>query len=294
MTYTNGYVCDQDTGERYSFGIHVYCDKQTQIDYNPTAHGSICSPYVQVVSQYGCDVLQVNAIWEIIEKYESLWGAVLIIIGIPFCFLGRYLIKPSICIATTLTTIFISLLFFYTIFFDDDQEVSNFFIVFGCSLLAGIIFGIILAKYIKIGAAILGAWGGFAVALILNETLIYRVGAEWLFWVTIIICSALAAFLTFRVFDHAMIITTALLGAYLMMRGISLYAGHYYNEFEMAQLVKDGLLENIDKYYWCYVAAFIIFFLVGFYMQYKAYKTELRNQKQKSANHPYLDSTIQV
>ena len=73
----------------------------------------------------------------------------------------------------------------------------------------------------------------------------------------------IAAFLANRYFDHVVIVSTTILGAYCLIRGLSCYFGHYYNEFIMAKMIKDGLLEEIDQYYWCYVGAFGFFCLVG-------------------------------
>ena len=49
------------------------------------------------------------------------------------------------------------------------------------------------------------------------------------------ICVSAAAVAGILVFDHAIICATAGAGAYGMMRGISFYAGHYYNEFTIAE-----------------------------------------------------------
>ena len=44
---------------------------------------------------------------------------------------------------------------------------------------AGIIFGLLLARCVKVGGAILAAWGGFAIGLILNEAFMYKLLLTW-------------------------------------------------------------------------------------------------------------------
>lgn len=101
----------------------------------------------------------------------------------------------------------------------------------GAGAAAGIVVGLLLAKYVKVGAAILGGWGGFAIGLILNEAVMWQFEYVWVFWATNIASILVCAGLTFKVFDHAVIYSTSVLGAYGLARGVSCYLGHYYNEF---------------------------------------------------------------
>ena len=102
---------------------------------------------------------------------------------------------------------------------------------------AGIIFGLLLARCVKVGGAILAAWGGFAIGLILNEAFMYKFQYSFVFWTTNGVCMAICAILTFKLFDHWVIISTTVLGAYGIIRGVSCYAGHYYNEFTIIKLL---------------------------------------------------------
>lgn len=52
-----------------------------------------------------------------------------------------------------------------------------------------------------------------------------------------------AAVLAFFIFDHVLIISTAVLGGYLMVRGVACYAGHYYNEFTIIKMIDNGLID---------------------------------------------------
>jgi hypothetical protein len=82
------------------------------------------------------------------------------------------------------------------------------------------------------------------------------------------------------------LISTVVLGSYATMRGISCYGGHYYNEFVMAKMIKDGLLEEIDPIYWAYIALFVVLVLAGGYVQYRKLKKE-RLEKAQEELHPY-------
>lgn len=103
---------------------------------------------------------------------------------------------------------------------------------------------------------------------------------KWVFWASTILCIIICAVLTFKLFDHTLIVTTAFLGAFLMVRGVSCYAGHYYNEFTMIKLLQAGAFADIDTYYWCYVAGFVIFGGLGIFIQF-------RYKKPEQQTHPY-------
>lgn len=128
---------------------------------------------------------------------------------------------------------------------------------------AGIIVGLLLAYCVKVGAAVLAAWGGFALGLLLNTTIMYRFEYVWIFWTTNGVCMVVCAVLSFYTFEKVMIITTSLLGSYGLVRGVSCYAGHYYNEFTIINLLKSGAIDQVDPYYWGYVGGFVLIFVVG-------------------------------
>lgn len=115
----------------------------------------------------------------------------------------------------------------------------------------------------------LAGWGGFCLGLILNEAFLFRFEYKWVFWASTIICIILCALLTFKLFELSIVLSTAFLGAYLMVRGVSCYAGHYYNEFTMVKLLQAGAFDQIDPFYWCYVGGFVLFGGIGIFIQWK-------------------------
>jgi len=190
-------------------------------------------------------------------------GAVGIAVGIPMCFFGLKMIKPCVCFAGFITLTAFSCLLFYTIYLNDINKTDAFWYFLGGGVLAGIIVGLLLAKFIRFGAACLAGWGGFCAGLILNETILYRFEYSWLFWTSNVICIVVAAALTFWFFDHMIILSSGCVGSYAIIRGVSCYAGHYYNEFTIIELLKSGAIDQIDPYYWAYVGAFVVLIIAG-------------------------------
>jgi hypothetical protein len=54
-----------------------------------------------------------------------------------------------------------------------------------------------------------------------------------------------------------------LIGSYAFVRGISLYAGGYPNEFTLAELLKQGLYKDISWVFYLYLIAIVVIFVVG-------------------------------
>jgi len=256
-----------------------------EFDFEPVAMGDACAPYVSFRSKYACPVLSVSELWGYIEKYEDYFGAFAIVTGFLLCFMGHFLVRPSICFAGFLSSVAVSLFIFYAVYLNDTSDLAAFWYFLAGGCVAGLIVGLLLAYVVKIGAALLAGWGGVCLALILNETIFYRAGQPWLYWVSIVAIAIACAVGAFFVFDHAVILATVVVGAYAMMRGVSAYAGHYYNEATMAKLLQDGLLDDIDPYYWAYVGGFALAVLIGCCVQFNRLKRMKAEEEEK--RHPY-------
>ena len=52
-------------------------------------------------------------------------------------------------------------------------------------------------------------------------------------------------------------------------------------------MINQGLLDDIDPWYWAYVGGFVVMFFVGGYYQYGVLKKE-REEERKKKQHPYM------
>jgi hypothetical protein len=277
LTYKGGATCATNPSASNSFTINIYCDKNVQGDYDPKASMTDpCNPSVNLVSEYGCSVLDTSTLWEYLDQYSAYFGAVLIVAGVLLNFLGRKLIRPSVCFAGFLTSIFVACFLYYTIFLSGEPDMTTFWIFFGVGIVGGIIVGLLLGYFVKVGAAILAGWGGFCGGLMLNESVFAWTQQNWLFWVICIGCAIAAAIMAFISYNIVTILSTVFLGAYAVIIGVNCYAGGYINPFTMADHIKNGL--PIPMVYWAYVAGFCVLALVGFIVQWKSFKAESKEQ----------------
>ena len=146
---------------------------------------------------------------------------------------------------------------FYTIVLDK-SNLSTFWIYMGSGALAGVIFGLLMCWCTRVGAALLAGYGGASIALMIYSAVIYKAELHWLLWVTVVIFSLAFAIFVFYFFDETVIVATALFGAFELVHGVSCYAGHYVNEATITSMAKAGLLDEIDPWYWFYLAGFFL------------------------------------
>mmetsp|Transcript_38415 Transcript_38415/g.52160 ORF Transcript_38415/g.52160 Transcript_38415/m.52160 type:complete len:119 (+) Transcript_38415:867-1223(+) len=106
------------------------------------------------------------------------------------------------------------------------------------------------------------------------------------YWITCIILALVGIIIACRLFKHAVIISTAIVGSYLLIRGISFYAGHYYTVSELTIMAQSNSLDRIDPWFWLYLVAFILWFTMSTCIQYKSNKKG-RHSHEYGRNHPY-------
>lgn len=239
-------------------------------------------------SANGCSVAAINAIWTFLEKYKGLWGALLILIGFVISMFGRKLFKPTICLLGTAAFVCLCLLFFYSVFFNSNTKLWVGWIILTISVVVGTIVGLLLAKASKLGVAVLAGWGGVCLALILYGAFIHKVESQIVFWLFLVGLAALFAGLSLIMFDHILIASTSLIGSYAFVRGISLYAGRYPNEFTLAEMLQKDLYNEIDPVFYAYFAAIIVMCTLSVIVQLRIRKKD-KEQEYEQANHPYYD-----
>lgn len=144
--------------------------------------------------------------------------------------------------------------------------------------------GLILAKMVRVGTAVLTAWGGVCLALMLYAAFIYKIdnSSKIVFYVFLILMGVGFAVLGFYAFNHAVIISTAIIGSYAFIRGISLYAGGFPNEFQLVEMIKSGDISGSGFAFYGYLAGFAICAVGCAIFQYKMFWSS-----SKQDLHPY-------
>lgn len=154
-----------------------------------------------------------------------------------FCFYGFRLMGPSLFIIGLLTVTCAVVILFYGVIATANTNPKSFFIWLGLGVVLGIVAGYLLMKYKEFGGAMLGGWGGAIVGVMVGEAFLYMLGFSWMVYAVTIGGAAGGAYLATTHYEPIVLGATAILGSFMIIRGVSCYAGGYMNEFEMVKLI---------------------------------------------------------
>jgi len=208
------------------------------------------------------------------DQYKWLWGAIFVFVGFFLGLFGKKLFSVTLFIIGMLVTIALVFVLFYTTFLTNNTKAWVGWTVLGCAIILGIFGGILLFKCQRLGAAVLGGWGGFVLGLLLNETVLFAAKSDWLFWITTISACLVGAGLSFCCYNPVIIMATSFSGSYLFVRGISLYAGGYPNEFTLVNSLETGAATGITGWFYLYLAFIILFTIICACVQFKQHKKD--------------------
>lgn len=228
-----------------------------------------CLIKINLSHKTGCNIGNLSALWEWIEKNKWVMFSICVVLGTVICFLGRTLFKPVLFITGMVLSIGLVWLIFYSTFLSSKTETWVGWVVLGGSVLLGLIIGTLFVKIVKLGAFCLGGWGGFSLGLLLWNSFLYFVESQVGFWCFTLGIGLICAILALFFFDHILIHATALSGSYLAIIGIGLVAGHYQNPFTIAEEMQKGTIDHIDPIFYAYLAGNVVLYLLGAVFQYR-------------------------
>ena len=166
------------------------------------------------------------------------------------------------------------LLLYYTFFHNNFHTLIH-WILLSCCILSSAIISVLLRKKFKIGVAVLSAFHGCILGLLIST-------AVWLKWsfafyillISFAVCCFMASFVAP---DFSMISSTSLIGSYLMIRAVGLFGGStwYPNEFALAGRLNSGTDASVPLTFYIFGAVIFLVYGIGLFMQ----KNTLSNEK---------------
>lgn len=201
--------------------------------------------------------------WVFLDEYDWLWGGLFIIAGLFLCFFGKKLFKLSVLMVTSFIVVTGLLFLFYETILYEDYDIWIGWTSVICSIMIGLVSGVFMMKLDRVGGGVVAGWGGFVLGLLLNESVFDFFVNEILFWFINIFLALLNCILSIFWYDHVLINSTAGSGAFLIVRGISLYAGGYPNMFTLIEELDAGDLDDFTDWYYVYLAFMILLAILG-------------------------------
>lgn len=151
--------------------------------------------------------------------------------------------------------------------YQGDSSVAWVVIAFFLALAAGILVGWILKKFLVVGLLILAFFSGFFLGGLLYN-LVFAGWANSTVLLAIITFGGGIALTVFAYFFRIAIIiaTTAFMGAYFFIRGLSLFIGGYPNEMTLYQEIVHGTAEYSTAFIG-YLVGIVILTFIGMWYQ---------------------------
>lgn len=173
-----------------------------------------------------------NPLIRYIGASKIFFGTILVILGIILGFFGKKLFKIAICLTSSLAITCVLSLMVFTIFFSRNSSPTNEWIVFAVCAGVGICLGLMLALFFKFGIFIVGAWGGFCIGMIMYNAFMYKLdhNGNLFFWVTTLTLAIICGLIAIKLFNHTLILGTSVVGAYALVRGLSMFIGGFPDE----------------------------------------------------------------
>lgn len=141
----------------------------------------------------------------------------------------------------------------------------------------GVGVGLLCKKLVRVGAAILGGAAGYFAGFtiynfIIQSWLSYMLDQDKMFYILIGLTFGLAfvgAFICFRYYHRLIINLTAAIGSYVLVRGISVFGGHYPNEITTYSQLMNGAKPDFDNYTYIYFGGMLFCFVTGYIYQHR-------------------------
>jgi hypothetical protein len=117
--------------------------------------------------------------------------------------------------------------------------------------------GFIAKRFSRIGVLFVGAILGSFVGMTLFNSFVYKISQENTLlglWMTIMVTAMVIGGLCMVFFDNAVIVGSSITGAYMLYRGISVFAGGYPNEFLIYEDYKNNKLTEMPISFIVYTA----------------------------------------
>jgi apolipoprotein N-acyltransferase len=128
---------------------------------------------------------------------------------------------------------------------------------------------------------------GLIVAALANSIFIkiFKVYSVWSLVGFAIVFCLLLGILSYRMYNHIIILSTSLTGAYMIIRPISWIFGGFPNEFMLADQIRAGELPTLPSIFFLYFTLILILMIIGVIYQF----LQLRREQAK-----VKDSAIEI
>jgi len=264
LTYVGSSAdCIQDPTQKYNLKVNITCQSDNDDLTFVSASGDACTPQINYLSKKGCPVFTLDQFTQFLNDYYYLWGAALIVLGFFLIFFGNKFVNVVIFTIVTLGVFVILGGLFFNLFLTKVKADWAKWLALVAIILVSAVAGYYIQKLRKYSVAIVAAWGGVMLGFIITTAFVIE--NKGAFYATIVGCGIVSFFVALKIEKTVVIIVTAFIGSYSLIRGVSLYAGGFPNESELHNEISDGAVDwdTFDKKFYIYLGAIFVSTCIG-------------------------------
>lgn len=226
---------------------------------------------VSGLSKNGCPMLQISAIYNFIVNNKYILALVMLLIGSIECFFGLAMLGPSLFTIGFVTGFgFLLLLFGEFIIKPNTSSYLIWTLIFIC-IVVGTCLGYLATSLPKIGFFALGIWLGVVIAFLINNLFLYNIETnppDLLLYLLMLVLGASGAFLSKWKWKFVCIVSTSLLGAYMVIRAFSIFIGYYPDELTIAKKIRYKEMDGVGWEFYIYFSFIVVLAGFGIYVQF--------------------------
>jgi hypothetical protein len=251
--------------------VELTCDPAAtiveQIIFNVTdVTGNVIR--INGASSSGCHLASLNALIDFFAQNMTAFAILFGVIGLILTFFGLKMVNLAVFViaATAGTLITGTLLFEFT---SAQNAPWILWTIFGVSLLLGLALGFVALKFEKAAYFLVGGVLGVVGGLMLyNAVLSHFLAGQGIdgtvpFYITLVICAVIGGGVALLILADILIIATSVIGAYMVVRAISCFAGHFPSESAVA----NGLA-TYDVITYVYLVGIVVLAGLGMFFQF--------------------------
>jgi hypothetical protein len=173
-------------------------------------------------------------------------GVLVACAGIFFCFFGKRFVEITEVLTGVLATFFV-LVFLLFSYLKVTYTSAEFWVILVLSLLIGLAVGYFVSKIEKVPVVLLGGFSGYITANFSYQFMLKYINSNPIvvYWLTVFTSVILFGILAYFFYENVMIIATAFIGGYGIMRGISFMAGGFPEEKQIIDLIQNSEYDQL-------------------------------------------------
>lgn len=247
-----------------------------------------CSNEITITTKEACPQFDVYGLWKALVANRYAFGTIILGLGLILAFFGNKFLMFTQIMTGVIITLFFSLYFIMSNIQMSLETWQFWLIIVGCSLL-GALAGYFMSQVEWLVAVVLSAIVG-----LIGGELLYTIALKYVqtnpvvvYWAVVVTSVIVGALIGYWLSKQIIIVATAIIGSYAIIRGAAFMIGYYPDEKQVYELMNNKEWDQVKSlmtwHVYLYFVFFMLFSLAGMYIQCK-YFNESDDDKKKENN----------